>query len=84
MFKVNGVYDRTTIGPTAKVLDDVSIEDFPFSIYAKSPPFAFGKVVAVVTGENYEDAKKNADYIFKALDVYGKLLTTLREVGNII
>ena len=68
-FEVKELRDRTEIGWTAGNIDKVSIDDFPFAISKKHPPFAFGAAVILVGGENYDEAKHNAQRVFKALQL---------------
>jgi hypothetical protein len=78
MFKVKELRDRTTIGWSAKNIDKVSIDDFPFAISKFAPPWAFGEVVVLVGGQDYVDAQQNAEYIFRALKVYEVILKHLQ------
>ena len=64
MYEIRDRRDRFAL--TSGVTKDISKEDWPFTIDAPAPPFAFGKVVALVTN------RELAERIVRLLNSNGK------------
>ena len=63
---------RTSVGMGAAIMDRTSQEDWPMAIFVPSPPFALGRVAALVSSEDAEEIGKKIEALPELIDLLAK------------